>query len=483
MGSIAVVGLGVEGELAPGPLTLGRLRAADVVVVASPDGLAAGVLGDVDIQVTPLPELGVPIDAPGDEVISALLSLAETRDVAYVTVGFPFLKGGVVSGLLARCRRGVEVFPVTSPVQVALLAIDSDMTADLDIVDAAAVGTASIERGSHIVVTDVRNRMLARRTADVLTRVFPSDQSVVLARRVGPGGFSMSMLTLAALAEAEVAEETAVYIPPYHLTPPGGFGELVRVIGVLRSPDGCPWDRAQDHRSLRHNTIEEAYETVAAIDAGDLTHLAEELGDLLLQIVLHAQIASESGAFTIDDVVAGVTTKLRRRHPHIFGDAVAETPEDVSARWDAIKRDEKAGSGALDGLAASLPSLMYAQKMSRRAVAVGFEWETLDDVWTKVHEEIEELKATEPGSERAADEIGDLLFTIVNVARKQGIDAETALRGTCEKFRRRFGEMEAAASAEGGSLSELDIAAMERLWQAAKRAESQSGQGKGNDPS
>jgi tetrapyrrole methylase family protein/MazG family protein len=249
------------------------------------------------------------------------------------------------------------------------------------------------------------------------------------------------------------------------------FDEFVRLIAALRAPDGCPWDREQDHLSLRRHLIEEAYEAVAAIEAGDDAGLADELGDVLLQVVLHAQIAAEEGRFTVDDVVANISEKIRRRHPHVFGEARADTPEQVVTAWDAIKRDEKGGASVLDNIPASLPALVYAQKISRRVVGVGFEWETIDDVWDKVHEEIDELKATDPGSPEAVDEIGDLLFTVVNLARKQGIDAEEALRGTCTKFTARWHDMEAAARREGLEIADLRIEGLERLWNEAKTRE------------
>ena len=173
---------------------------------------------------------------------------------------------------------------------------------------------------------------------------------------------------------------------------PKGFDEFVRLIAELRGPDGCPWDRAQDHLTLRRHMIEEAYEAVAAIDAGDDGDLADELGDVLLQVVLHAQIAAEEERFDIDEVVARITEKIRRRHPHIFGDARADTPDEVAEKWNSIKREEKVDAPGLLDSSPPLPSLMLAQKISKRVVGVGFEWETLDDVWDKVHEEIDELQ-------------------------------------------------------------------------------------------
>ncbi len=252
-----------------------------------------------------------------------------------------------------------------------------------------------------------------------------------------------------------------------------GFDEFVDVIAALRAPDGCPWDREQTHRSIAKNMVEEAYEAVHAIETNDVAELRDELGDVLLQVVLHSQIATDDGDFTIDDVVAAITAKIIRRHPHIFGDAEAGTASEVLRTWDTIKAGERAekAQGLLDTVPHALPALMTAQQISRKAVSAGFEWETLDDVWVKVHEEIDELKATEPGSPEAADEIGDVLFTVVNLARKQGIDAETALRGTCDKFRSRWSAMEEAAAGQGRNVSELSLAQQEALWQDAKRIE------------
>jgi tetrapyrrole methylase family protein / MazG family protein len=252
-----------------------------------------------------------------------------------------------------------------------------------------------------------------------------------------------------------------------------GFDEFVDVIAALRAPGGCPWDREQTHSSIAKNMVEEAYEAVHAIENNDIAELREELGDVLLQVLLHSQIAADEGEFTIDDVVATVTAKIIRRHPHVFGDAVADNAADVVTTWDGIKAVERAekAQGLLDSVPHAQPALMQAQGISRKAVSAGFEWETLDGVWEKVHEELDELKATEPGSPEAADEIGDVLFTVVNLARKQGIDAETALRGTCEKFRSRWSAMEQAAADAGRDVSEYSLDEQEALWQDAKRAE------------
>lgn len=257
------------------------------------------------------------------------------------------------------------------------------------------------------------------------------------------------------------------------------FDAFVETIAVLRAPGGCPWDREQTHRSIARNMLEEAYEAVDAIEADDVVHLREELGDVLLQVVLQSQIAADAGEFTIDDVCADINAKMIRRHPHVFGEEAAATAEDVNAIWAAVKRaEQETGAadaegkreGLLDGVPTGFPALMQAQKISKKAVAAGFEWECVEDVWAKVAEEIEEFKTAETPEEREL-EFGDILFALVNVARWEGVDAESALRAMCNKFRRRWAFMEGAAWAMGKELDELTQPEQEELWQQAKRSE------------
>ena len=470
MGSIAIVGIAHDdGALLPSP-TVERLKRADRVVVSSPEAPVVEKLVELGISVTPLSEIGLTIDMPVEAIIEGLTDLAKADDVAYLANSYPFLKQGLLAGLLARTAKPVDVFPSLSPLQVILMAFDIDLTADLDIVDAKALSPEPGQRDSHLIVTGVGDSAITRKVAFKLAEVYPSDHSVVLAG-TSSGDFSLSLATVDSLADTELEEETALYVAPSRMTLPVGFEEFIRLIAVLRGPEGCPWDRAQDHMSLRRHMLEEAYEAVEAIESGDSNELADELGDVLLQIVLHAQIAAEAGDFTIDEVVSRISRKIRRRHPHVFADGAASTPDEVHAKWDAIKRGEKPEHGLLDNVPGALPALMRAQKISRRVVGVGFEWETLDDVWEKFHEEIEELKAVEPGTPEAAEEIGDMLFTLVNIARKQGIDAEEALRGTCDKFVSRWQDMEGQAASSSKDISKLGIEELEAMWQTAKVTE------------
>ena len=262
------------------------------------------------------------------------------------------------------------------------------------------------------------------------------------------------------------------------------FDRLVRTMWRLRQPDGCPWDREQTHRSITKNMVEEAYEAVEAIEANDREHLLEELGDVLEQVVLHAQIAADEGSFTIDDVVHGLNEKLVRRHPHVFGEhAAAGDGGEVQDIWDEVKAAERAASGEgaaqgaerpqglLDSVPRSLPALMQCQKISKRAAKAGFEWPDEAGVWEKVAEERAEMEREAPGTPERAAEFGDLLFSLVNVARWEGIDAEEALAGANRKFRARWARMEDIAREQGVHLDDLDTATMNELWDRAKAEE------------
>ena len=257
----------------------------------------------------------------------------------------------------------------------------------------------------------------------------------------------------------------------------------MQTVWRLRQPDGCPWDREQTHRSIGKNMIEEAYEALDCIEADDAVHLREELGDVLMQVVLHAQIAADAGEFTLADVAHDIDAKLIRRHPHVFGDADADSSDEVLKIWDEVKLAEKAAKdkavaageaapeGLLDGVPTHLPALMQAQKVSRKAAAVGFEWETVQDVWDEVAEERAEFEAEAPGTPERETEFGDLLFALVNVARKEGIDAESALRASTAKFRRRWAAMEQMAADAHVDLAELSTHGLNDLWDAAKAEE------------
>jgi tetrapyrrole methylase family protein/MazG family protein len=248
----------------------------------------------------------------------------------------------------------------------------------------------------------------------------------------------------------------------------GDFQTLVDIIDRLRSPEGCPWDREQTHLSIRDSLLEECYEVLEALDAGDTTELKTELGDLLMQVVFHARIAAEAGTFTINDVIAGITAKLIRRHPHIFGDRNATDSSEVLRHWEDIKKAERPqGASMLDGAPKAMPALAYSQEIQGRVARVGFDWATDDGVLDKLNEEVAELKQAATAAEKE-EEFGDILFTMVNYARRQGIDAESALRGASRKFYQRFRAMENYCCEQGLAFKELTFEQQNELWERIK---------------
>jgi tetrapyrrole methylase family protein/MazG family protein len=309
----------------------------------------------------------------------------------------------------------------------------------------------------------------------LLRRFYPPDHPVLR-----PAGE-----TTVGEASADTFAAGAVLLPALEpaANPASAYG-LAWLVHRLRQPDGCPWDREQDHRTLKPFLLEETYEVYDALDAGSTPELAEELGDLLLQIVLHAQYAAEDGVFDLSDVQRAVTTKIIRRHPHVFGDVTAETAGEVMRNWEQLKAAERAAAkgdeapspadpdmpAAFEGLSTSLPALAYADEMQGRAASLGYDWPDLEGVIDKIAEEASEL-LTATSDEHRREEFGDLLFVLVNMGRKLGIDPEAALRSASRKFAARFARVERLADEQGVELKALGLDALDDLWQLAKRQE------------
>ena len=253
--------------------------------------------------------------------------------------------------------------------------------------------------------------------------------------------------------------------------------DLVRIMEILRAPDGCMWDQAQDHHSIRQNFIEETYEACEAIDDNDTDHLKEELGDVLLQVVFHTQMEKEKGVFDLNDVADGVCKKLIFRHPHIFGDVKVGSTDEILSNWDDLKRKEKkqeTDTSTLESVSKSLPSLIRAQKLQKKAAKVGFDWPDVSGALDKVEEELAEVRAAINGNGDIEEEIGDLIFAVTNVSRFVKVDSERAAEKTCNKFVRRFADMETQAAAEGKNLSDLTLSELDALWDKAKEHEHQA---------
>jgi len=246
------------------------------------------------------------------------------------------------------------------------------------------------------------------------------------------------------------------------------FTALVDIIARLRAPDGCPWDKKQTHALLRKNLLEECYEVLEALDEGNSGKLCDELGDLLMQVVLHTQIAAEAGEFELGDVVNSITTKLIHRHPHIFGSKKVKDADEVALNWEELKQEERGGTSILASAPKQMPALGYSQEIQRRVAQVGFDWADIDGVIEKLTEEISELKRAD-SQERKAQEFGDLLFTLANIARRLGIDLEAALREANRRFYRRFSYMEEVCRQRGLNFGELSFDEQNALWEEAKK--------------
>ena len=252
------------------------------------------------------------------------------------------------------------------------------------------------------------------------------------------------------------------------------IGDLLQIMQVLRSENGCPWDKEQTHQSIRQDFLEECYEVIEALDADSVPMMREELGDVLLQVVFHCQIETELSHFTFDDICDELCRKLVVRHPHVFGDVSVSDSEEVLKNWDSIKQEtkqQKTAADTLDSVCKALPALMYAQKLGKRAGRAGMDWNSAEDAFAYIRKETDELEEAmqSGGQQQIEEELGDLLFSCVNTARHLHVDAETALRGAAEKFRRRFAETERLVTADGKDMASLDIEALDRYWDIAKQ--------------
>jgi tetrapyrrole methylase family protein/MazG family protein len=316
-----------------------------------------------------------------------------------------------------------------------------------------------------VLLTNIDSRELASHLRDVLLTTYPKEHVIFVVENGRKQEEKLSEFN-----GDKFSEGFTLYIPASGEGT--SFESFAEIVAHLRAPNGCPWDREQTHESLRKHLLEESYEAISAIDSGDFTDMREEFGDLLLQVVLQSQIANEEKEFNVNQVIQGIHSKIVRRHPHVFGDLQLEGVDGVLANWEKLKEkersDKKQEKGLLDGVPLALPALSQAQEYQDRAARVGFDWPEIEGVLDKVREEMEEIKNAETDFELAS-EIGDLFFALVNVARWKHVDAESALRGTNLKFKKRFDYVGQGARKQGRNLSELSLEEMDVLWNEAKK--------------
>lgn len=417
----------------------------------------------------------------GAERVVARLLEAEPP-VVYAVPGDPWEGEATTRLLLERLGRDqVRVIPGVGLLQAACAALELDpLERGLQLHDAwdVVAGTfPGYDPLRPLLIAHVEKGVVAALVQQLRVHYPASHPVAVVLAGSGVAGDAVLRSPLEGLVDVLPAGATAVlYLAP--LAPEVALrlpATLEWVCARLRGPGGCPWDREQTHASLRNNLLEECYEVLEALDRGDLVDLRRELGDLLMQIFLHAQLAREEGAFDLGDVLAEINAKLIRRHPHVFGPVEAKDSQTVLRNWEAIKAAERCAEGKesgslLEGLPRSLPALAFAQAVGRRVARVGFDWTRVEEVWAKVEEEMAELRNAASEEERA-EELGDLLFALVNLARWLGVDAEDALRTTNDKFCRRFAWLEAEAARRGVPLEQMPLADMDALWEQAKERE------------
>jgi len=417
-----------------------------------------------------------------DAIVEKILELGRRpQGVIYAVPGHPFVAESTCPKI-ARLARDEGLATVIieglSFLEPTFSALGLDPYPRLTLFDAMELSIAHVPAFPPDVpamVAQVYSRLVASEVKMTLNTAYPDEHPVRLVHAAGTKDELVEELKLYEIDRSEhIGLLTSLYVPP--LREGTSFEAFQEIVAHLRAPDGCPWDREQTHESLRTHLMEEAYETLDAIDSGDFGAIQEEMGDLLLQIVLHSQIAFEEGEFTINTVIKGIYDKIVRRHPHVFGEVQLDGVKDVLQNWEKLKEAErkdngKKEKGILDGVPLALPALTQAQEYQDRAARVGFDWPVVDGVLDKIAEEILEIKEA-TNADELIDEIGDLFFVLVNLARWKKVDAESALRGTNLKFKKRFAFVEKRAKKQGRELSGMSLYEMDALWDEAKEQES-----------
>jgi tetrapyrrole methylase family protein/MazG family protein len=410
-------------------------------------------------------------------IVATIIELAHRPEgVVYAVPGDPTVGEATVQALRREAGEvgmSLRIVHGVSFIEPCLAMIGIDALDGLHLADALDLASGhhpSFSPDSPVLIGQLYSSMVAADVKLTLMNQYPDDHPVQLIHAAGTAQSEVEALLLHEIDQSlKIGSLTVLYVP--ELPMESAFESFQETVAHLRAPDGCPWDRKQTNKTLRAHLLEETYEALQAIDAEDMPALREELGDLLLQIVLQTQIATEHGEFSMADVIAGIQEKIVRRHPHVFGEVRVADVEHVLHNWEALKaaerEDEGEGKGLLDGVPLGLPALSQAAEIQERVKRVGFDWPELGGVLIKIIEELEEVgHATEATSQAA--EMGDLLFAVVNYARWLEVDPEVALREANLRFRRRFRKLEAAAKAEGRELSEMSLEEMDTLWEATK---------------
>ena len=413
------------------------------------------------------------------KITASILALGQRKSgVIYAVPGHPFIAEATTPEIVRQAAelgipvKIVEGLSFVEPV-FGLLGMDPLPHASLiDGLELAIAHHPPFPPNAPVLIAQIHSPSVASEVKISLMTVYPDDHQVMLVHGAGTADARIETIELYKIdRDRNIGLQTALYVPA--LGSSSSFESFQEVVAHLRAPDGCPWDREQTHLSLRPFLLEETYEVLAALDDEDQAALQEELGDLLLQIVLHAQIASEYGDFSMVDVLQGIQDKLIHRHPHVFGDLEIDDQQTVLENWEKLKLAERedieqGSNGVLTGVSAQLPALVQAETFQQRVKRVGFDWPDIQGVYDKVSEELLEIKQSETAQE-IEDEIGDLLFAVVNLARWHKVDAESALRQANRKFRQRFEDLEGEVHRQGIDIAQLNIDELDKLWNRVKK--------------
>ncbi|MBE1447186.1 nucleoside triphosphate pyrophosphohydrolase [Paenibacillus sp. OAS669] len=486
---ITVVGLGSGDE---DQLTLGvwkKLKQADRIYLRTDQHPMVKLLRENDIAFESFDKLYESRDtfeqvyeAIADEL---LRKVKEAGELLYAVPGHPMVAEMTVQLLKARCpEAGIELTLLggESFLDQAFIRLGFDPIEGFQLLNGTELSVHALNPQLHTIIGQVYDTYSASDVKLTLMELYPDDWEVVVGHALGvPGEEAIHRIPLYELDHLQdYGNLSLIWIPrsDEDRLRNRTFARLHEIVEILRSPEGCPWDREQTHQSLRKNLIEEAYEVLETFDEDDPDHMAEELGDLMLQIMLHSQIEAEEGGFTVWDVIAGLNEKLIRRHPHVFGEMKAEDADEALSNWQQIKQEEKRRKGIdpdelpiLSGVPRELPGLMKAYKLQKKAAAVGFDWPELGDVLKVVESELVELQEaiSSLSKKEQQEELGDLLFSIVNLARFLKIEPEEAMSDANRKFFDRFGYIERQLRLKGKSFDQTDLQEMESLWQEAKK--------------
>ncbi|WP_350300853.1 nucleoside triphosphate pyrophosphohydrolase [Peribacillus frigoritolerans] len=486
MNEITIIGLGA-GDLDQLPLGIyKKLLQTEQCFVRTIDHPVIGDLKREGINFTAFDgiyEKHDQFEAVYEEIAGTLLQEASNRSVLYAVPGHPMVAEKTVQLLLEKGPAlgiAIKLEGGQSFLDPLFQAVKIDPIEGFQLLDGTDLSPDDLHITQHMIIGQVYDAFSASNVKLTLMEKLPDDYEVYI---VTAAGSSQEKVTKCALFELdrqmELSNLTSVYVPPVseEALRYREFSKLRQVIAELRGPDGCPWDKKQTHESLKKYLIEEAYELIDSIDEEDDEGMVGELGDVLLQVMLHSQIGEDEGMFTIDDVIEGITAKMIRRHPHVFGDVEVNGEEDVLVNWQKIKENEKGSEtkalqSILDGIEKSLPNLLRAEEYQKRAAKVGFDWDEVSEAWKKVREEVQELEAEilSPNRdvERIKSELGDLFFALVNISRYYDIQAEEAVYKANQKFHRRFTYIEECIQRADKKFEDYTLEELDSYWDEAK---------------